>query len=661
MCREMRIGQYLAAALALYLSAAARGHDLDRNPGRSPLGEGAAVLAPMTQPATAPTEPATQPAALTEPAETQPASTRPAASRPSRKPMVGWLEISGRIADSPLPLAWVDEEEQKSTLRGLVGTLDRIANDKRYLGVVLYLPDPELRLAQVKELTAAIARVQDAGKKVLAFAEAYELSGYLLACAADKVVLQTNGELFLAPLEVEEVYLAGMLEKIGVRADLMQVGRFKGAREPLTNTRPSEEWSQNMEGLLDDLYGQIVAIVAERRGLEAAQVERALAESWAMTDREYVESRLVDAVSDRSLTSVSGELFGSNFEWDQEMLPGRERQQAQNPFAIFQKLMQGQKQTIKRPSIMVVRASGVITMGDSQVGGEQAGAFGVDSIGSGTMAEVLAEARKNDYVKGVILRIDSPGGSAVASEAIWQAIHQTAQSKPVYASIGPMAASGGYYMACAADRIFVNDASIVGSIGVVGGKLVLGGLYEKLGLYVQRRWRGQIGDVFNSVEPFTAAQKQSLLKAMQHTYDVFVERVKAGRGERLADVAAVAEGRLFTGRQAVTNGLADELGGLDRAVAAMAQQLGLQKGQYDLVDRPQPLSLSEYLQNVFGASAPPGLRGADMAGRWAGWAEVWQQVLGARSWPAVSRALSGIMLLSGEPVLTLLPAAISIQ
>lgn len=651
-----RAGQVVAVVVGAILAAAAVGHDLDRNPGRSPLGGGAAVLAPMTQPATAPSEPTTRPAAETQPAGTQPT----AASRPAGKRLVGWLEISGHLADSPMPLAWVDEDEQKSTLRGLVRTLNRIAQDKRYLGVVLYLPDPQLQLAQVKELTAAVERLREAGKKVLAFAEAYELSGYLLACAADKVVLQTNGEMFLSPLEVEEVYLAGMLEKIGVRADLIQIGRFKGAREPLTNTRPSEEWSQNMEGLLDDLYGQIVQTIAQRRGLEAQEVERALAESWGMTDRQHVERRLVDAVSDRSLTEVSGELFGSDFEWDPEMLAGRQREQAQNPLAIFQKLMQGPKQRIQRPSIMVVRASGVVTMGESQVGGERAGVFGVDRIGSGTVAEALAEARENENVKGVILRIDSPGGSAVASEAIWQAIHQTAQSKPVYASIGPMAASGGYYIACAADRIYVNEASIVGSIGVVGGKLALGGLYEKLGLYVQRRWRGPMGDLFNSVEPFTEAQKQALMQAMRHIYDVFVERVKTGRGARLADVAAVAEGRLFTGRQAVGNGLADAVGGLDQAVTALAQELGLAKGQYDLVDRPEPLSLSEYLEDLFGASRASGVASVVGLGS-VGWSEAWQQVLGVRAWPAASRALAGLMLLEGEPVLTLLPMAIHVH
>jgi len=495
----------------------------------------------------------------------------------------------------------------------------------------------------------------------VAFAEAYELSGYLLACAADRIVLQENGELLLSPPGIEEMYLAGMLEKIGVRADLIQVGRFKGAQEPLTQTQPSEEWSQNIEGLLDDLYGQMVQTIARCRGLELAEAEQAIADSWVMSDRQCVERKLVDAVSDRALTEVTGELFGSDFEWDQELTPSRESGQSSNPFVVFQRLLQGPTRSITRPSIMLVRASGVVTMGDSHVGGERAGVLGVDRIGSKTVAEILAEARENENIKGVVLRVDSPGGSAIASEAIWQAVRQTSKTKPVYASIGPMAASGGYYIACAADRVFVTDASIVGSIGVVGGKLVLGGLYEKLGVHVQRRWRGLAGDVFNSVEPFTPQQKDMLLKAFSRTYDIFLDRVKVGRGDRLEEPAVVAEGRLFTGRQAVRNGLADEIGGVDRAVAALAGELGLQDGKYDLVDRPEPLSLPEFLETIFGARAPGSSRVGMAAVPAAAVVAQWQQVLGGRAWASARRALAGLWLLRGEPVLTLLPVALSVQ
>jgi protease-4 len=306
-----------------------------------------------------------------------------------------------------------------------------------------------------------------------------------------------------------------------------------------------------------------------------------------------------------------------------------------------------------RPTIAIVHASGAIHSGESSHG---SGLFDAESIGSTTMVEVLGDVRDDDNIKGVILRIDSPGGSALASEIIWQAVRDLGETKPVFVSVGSMAASGGYYIACAGDEVYLSPCSIVGSIGVVGGKIALGGLYDWAGISVYRRSRGPLGDIFNSVEPFTDSQRATVRESMQLIYDQFIQRVTIGRGTRLPDVGSVAEGRLFTGHQAVENGMADKLGGVEEAMTDMTYELGLEKGSYDVLHLPAAMSLQTFLNDMFGAQAP-----AASAAESPLMLETVKRVLGPRAWPSISAAVQGLLLLQDEPVLTLMPNALIVR
>jgi protease-4 len=329
-----------------------------------------------------------------------------------------------------------------------------------------------------------------------------------------------------------------------------------------------------------------------------------------------------------------------------------------NPFAFFKLLFQGGKPQVTRPSLALVHAYGVIDSGDSTTSSSAGGLFGSDSIGSRSIIHALAEARDDDLIKGVVLRIDSPGGSALASEMIWQAVRNLADKKPVYVSVGGMAASGGYYIASAALQIYAQPNSILGSIGVVGGKIALGGLYDWAGVGVYRRARGPMADAFNSVEPFTAAQRASLQKAFERTYAQFLDRVQTGRARSLPDIAAVAEGRLFTGRQAKANGLIDQLGGVEQTLVDLAKRTGLEAGKYDVIDLPEPLTLPEYLDQVFGISSRAPLGAA------AGQAAILQtlrQLVGPDNLRQVQAILAGLTLLHHEHVLTLMPTAIIVR
>ncbi len=584
-------------------------------------------------------------------AQTQ-AQTQSQAQNANQQAVVGWLELSGPLREGPVPFSWVGEADAKPSLRNVVDQLEYVADNPQYRGVVIYLDRPELKLTEAAAIGDAIAKVCAKNKKVLTFAEEYDLLTYMLASSADQILLQHHGRVQMAGLSFEEMYLAGLLNKIGAKADLMQVGEFKGARDPLTRTEPSDGWNQNMDGLLDDLYDQILTRIADGRQMTRAQVEQMMTDSWTMTDADYLRRRVVDRLTDRDLVQTTEIVFGNNFSWDSTMgMASQQPQQVQSPFALFRMLFKEPQTGTSRDSIAVIHAYGPIASGDSKRGG---GLFGKESIGSKTMIKMLGRVRDDPHIKGVVIRINSPGGSALASEVIWQAVRSVAEKKPVFVSVGRLAASGGYYIACAADEIYIAPQSIVGSIGVVGGKIVLGGLYKKLDIHVYRRTRGPMADMFNSVEPFTDKQRTAMQESLERVYHQFLDRVKIGRGNRVNNLDALAKGRIFSGRQAIKNGLADKIGSLDDAITALATRAGLKQGQYDVVNLPPPLSLGDFVNGLLGVHQPQ-LRAQGV------WFELAREALGPRGWRESEGVLTGLMMLREEPALTLMPFAIVIR
>ncbi len=584
---------------------------------------------------------------------------------------VGWMKLTGELRNGPPPFAWAGSSSTAPSLREVVGQLDFIAASPKLKGVVIYLDQPELNRAHIFELSAAMQRIRDAGKKVLVYSETYEPSSYMLACAADRILLQHDGLVMLTGIGVEEMYLAGLLEKLGLKADFVQVGKFKGADEQLTRRGPSAEWSKTMDNLLDSLYEQMLDRIATARNMKRQAVVQAIADCWTMRNEDYVKARLVDELVNRDLVETTEAIFGKAFTYDEDMGQQPALLQSQNPLMLLQQLMSDSRPTINRPTLAVIHAEGPIGSGRSTVsgrggtsGGGNVGLFGGPSIGSETMVEILDEMRDNDLVKGVVIRIDSPGGSAIASEMIWQSVHDLDMKKPVFISVGTMAASGGYYIACGGREIYAAPGSIVGSIGVVGGKIVMGDLYKKLGIEIYRRNRGPMADIFNSVEPFTREQRQALVAAFEHTYEQFLDRVKRGRGNRVGDdLSEVAQGRVFTGLQAKENGLVDTIGGLEVALRDLAAECKLEAGGYDVIDLPEPMTLPEYIESILGAqaSAPGGLGSVALNGEQAATLATARAVLGPRLWKQATGVLGGLMQLRSERVLALWPVVLDVR
>lgn len=570
-------------------------------------------------------------------------------------PQVGAIKLAGPLHEGPAPFSWVSDADMGPSLRSIIAQLRYVAKSDNHKGIVFFLDQPALTLAQIDELSAAIQETRKAGKKILFFAEAYDLHSYLLASSGDQILMQQKGFLELTGMGVEEMYLAGLFEKIGLKPDFVQTGKFKGADEQFMRKGPSEAWSENFDKLLDDMYGQVVTQLAKGRKLNKQAMEKAMAGTLSMGDSELIKSGLIDRATDRDILDVTTKVFGDDFDWDQTI--GRSKSDESldmtNPFAALQAMFTDQPLSPKRNSIAIIHCDGVINSGKSSPGGM----FGGSVVGSNTILEALKTVKKEPLIKGVILRINSPGGSALASEVMWQAMRDVAREKPVWVSIGSLAASGGYYMACGADKVYASPQSIVGSIGVVSGKIAMGGLYEWAGITVHRRSRGPLGDMFNSVEPFTPEQRKALTAMSERIYEQFTDRVKKGRGNKVKDIAAVAQGRLFTGKQAQKNGLVDELGGIEIALDDFAVQLKLEPGQYDVIDLPKPMSMTDFLNSMFGGTVQaPRLTAEQM-----GMLSALKATMGPRAWPAIQQSLEGMSLLHKERVLTVMPQVIVVK
>ncbi len=557
------------------------------------------------------------------------------------------LEVEGAPVEAAGPLAWLGMGE--TTLRDYVGMLHEAAWRDDVDAVFVRLKDSALGFTHVQELGDAMLAVREAGKRVIVYAENYGPTDLLLASYADESLIQRAGSVSFPGMHMEEIFLADTLAWIGMKADLVQVGDYKGANEMFTRSGPSEAWDQNVTQLLDGLYAEMRATLKANRGLSDAELDAAMRDLWWGTAEEAVRHRLLDGevdldeIEDRLASSL-----GTEVEWADELGASVQPPSMSDPFAVFRIFTQQPDHSAKMPSIAVVYIDGAIVDGDSSRGGF----LGESSVGSRTIRNALDDILHDDLILGVVVRIDSPGGSATASEVIWQGLRRVAAEKPVWVSVGSMAASGGYYIAVGGDRIYMNPSSIVGSIGVVGGKISMGPLYDRLKVRVTTRTRGPAGDMFSSTEPWSPTQVEQVRTKMKQTYDLFARRVVAGRPG--IDLSKTAEGRLFTAERAIALGMADEIGGLDSCIEALAAELGLD--EYDVLEFPGPKSIAELLEEMFGSAlAAPGLSLP------AGFTDAAGELLGDQTWSQVRRGAAALVQLRREPVLLTLPKAIVVR
>lgn len=517
-------------------------------------------------------------------------------STDSKKPTqatVASVTVKGSLPESAGAAGIFGELEVN--LSDLIGRLDKAANDKDVSAVVLKIRGPNVGPAKLREVRDGIARVRKAGKKVTAELESATTPDYLIACACDEIIMPESGEIMIPGVRAEVMFYRGLFDMLGIHADMMQIGDFKGAAEPYTRREMSPEFRAQYEALLGDLYDQTVDMIATDRKLDPAKV-RELIDTGVFTAEAAKEAGLIDVIaySDelksrlQKMLSVDkidlSENYGKkNMNTDFSGMTGM--------FELFN-LMMGVKpvqRTSSAKKIAVVYATGMIMPGESS-----ASLFGGETLGSDTLIKAIREAEGDKSVVAIVLRVDSPGGSALASDLIWRAIQKC--EKPVVASMGDVAASGGYYISMGCDKIYAEPGTITGSIGVVGGKIVLKGLFDKVGLSTDVISRGKNSGILSETSGFSESERVVWKKMMEGIYKQFVSKAAAGRKMEVAKLESLAGGRIWSGRQAKAKGLVDELGTLKDAISEAKKLAGLSpEDKVEQITLPKPRNFLDQL------------------------------------------------------------------
>jgi len=564
------------------------------------------TTAPTTKPATAPTTQQTN--AFPTPAEVM-AKLQAKTAEVAKKNQVALFDLNEAITEKPAGFSLLGPGGS-GTFRQLTDRLQEASKDTDVRAVLMTLgTGSSLNMAQMTEVRREMDALRRAGKRVFVYADSYSLSDYFLASAATDVCMLEGGDSYMPGIGIETMFYKGMFEKVGIQADYVQVGEFKGAEEPYVRTEPSEELKGELDRLTKGLYDELVNTISSSRSISAEKVRQAIDEAMLsatqMKDRGMVD-HLIDVDGLRDL--ISDELGGAvNLQHDYGK-PETKQLDFSNPFTLLASLAK-EEPKVKGDKIAVVYAQGVIIDGEGSDGGglpiPVIGDSG-PSIGSEDIRTAMRTAARDNDIKAIVIRIDSPGGSALASEAMWQAVRRVADEKPVIISIGSMAASGGYYLASAGDTIYAEPSAIIGSIGVVGGKFVLSGVYDKLGLTTATFTQGRNADLFSSSKPFDDRQKRMVRSMMKSTYDQFTDRILTTRKDKIKDIDAVARGRIFVARQGLELGMVDKLGGLDDAIAEAASRVNLEAGSYNVISLPEPSTFRDMLAggSGFGVNSP---------------------------------------------------------
>ena len=466
------------------------------------------------------------------------------------------------------------------TLRNLIASLRRAKTDGRIRNLVVIPKSGGLLWAQGQEIRAAIEDFRTSGKQITAFIEAAGGLEYYIATAADRVVLMPAGQIDLVGVATHELFLRGTLDKIGVYPDLLHIGDYKTASNMFTEKSFTPAHREMTTSMNRDWYDQLVGAVAQGRKRSAAEA-KLMVDNGPYLGEEAVRAGLVDALAYEDWLD------------DEPPIRGTRRLDAKNYVRSGSTTTFGDNNRIA-----LIYAVGTITSGESS-----SDAWGSTVVGSDSFVGWIRRARIDPNTRAVVIRIDSPGGSAVASEVMWREIKLTRDVKPVIVSMGDVAASGGYYIAAPAHVIVAQPGTITGSIGVVTGKMVLDGTLDKLGVNTESVADGPNALIYSPFRRFTDPERQRVAAQMKFVYDTFLQRVAEGRSMPPEKVHEVAQGRVWTGAQAKARGLVDEIGGLEVALRLAKERAKLDpRREYPLTVYPPRRSLFELLANPFGTS-----------------------------------------------------------
>jgi protease IV len=489
-----------------------------------------------------------------------------------------------------------------ASLRTVIKRLRQARESKKVDKVVLHIGQLRTGWAQLTELRGAVVATKKAGKRVIAHLDDAGNREYYLACAADEVVMSESGSLWLVGVSAQTLFLRGLLDKIGIEAEFLHEGKYKGAADALTRKTMSPAMKEALGEILDHTFASLVKSVAQGRKISPTKVKQ-LIDQAPLHAEKLKAVGLIDRIANHEFDTHKLAAGGSiNWHFGKKK---KDQGTLRNLMELLKPKTLTQPPTT--PHIALVYAEGEIIYGPRRKGLSVS-----PHVASHHLISILDKLRTRDNVKAVVIRINSPGGSALASDLIWHAVKRLKAVKPVVISMGDVAASGGYYIASPATRVYAQPMTLTGSIGVVGGKFNLVGLMGKLGVTSQTLTRGARADMFNLTRRWTPAERKVVQQYMHRTYKQFIARVALGRKMNPAQVEKVAQGRIWSGRAALEHKLVDRLGGMLDAVAD-AKALAHLNPDAKTAVYPRPQTWIEKLQEGLGNSNTKVLTQALMA------------------------------------------------
>ncbi len=470
---------------------------------------------------------------------------------------------------------------QPQSLSSLLAQFRKAKVDKRITAVLLDIDMSEAGWAKSEEIRDAVTDFRSSGKPVYAYMETGLNKDYYIATACDKVFVPPPGELFTIGLAADVMFFRGSLDKLGVYPDVYQIGKYKSAGDTFTQKQMTDAHREYINSMLDDLYNRYLDAIAKARKKSTDEV-KTLIDDAPYSAAKAKDAGLIDGAMYRD--DVEKELkkrLGYKDSDDLHIARGSD----------YKEISQESLGLNKGEKIAIIYSAGDITSGRSTYGGS-----GQETIGSDSLVKTINDARDDKAIKAIVLRIDSPGGSGLASDIIWRAVESAKGKKPVVVSMSDVAASGGYYIACNANKIVAEPSTITGSIGVVGGKPVIKGFYDWIGVTNEYVMRGKNAGMFRETEKFSDTERAKFEEFLKNTYQDFITKVGKGRAKDPSYIDTIGQGRVWTGRQGKENGLVDEYGGLDKAIEVAKQLANIPSDRgVQRVAMPKPPTLLEQL------------------------------------------------------------------
>ena len=483
---------------------------------------------------------------------------------------------------------WGIFASRKLTIYQFGKIIEKLQNDENVSGIVLEIDGLSAGYAKIQELTGILYNFKGSGKEVIVYAEYLNTRQYLLAAEADKIFLHPAGHLNLTGIQFTSMFVKGTLDKLGIVAELEHIKEYKTASDMFTRDSMSHYQREVINSFADQFYADILDEISLKRNINKDSLKVLInnapylaeeAKDLGLIDeyfyRDELKSYFDENENSNNLISYSSYNLLKPYEYDWEVKPNEK--------------------------IAIVFATGMI------MSGENGNEFYIgQTMGDNTIAGAIKTARENSNIKAIILRIDSGGGAAFASEVIWREVALTTSGenkKPVIVSMSDVAASGGYIIACPADEIYANPATTTGSIGIYSGKVNLKGLFEKLGVKFQHIKRGENAGMNSYTRGYTEKERERMIHTMESGYDRFVSRVAEGRDMTIEEVNKIGRGRIWTGKQGVEKGIVDKLGGLFDAIEAAEQKAGIQEDEeYSILMLPKygfvwPLGSSDFVMD----------------------------------------------------------------